>query len=299
VKLTVVPEPNVWVDPSVIGVEMLPQSEWSGTLTIGNSGEGTLSFNVVDVETTGGPCFDWAAQDPDPLPYGSSGKIEAQVHDPDGLGDIDYVKIWFTEYPSYWTYMNDSGVAPDAVAGDGIFACTTPGLYPSEDFGLLLQAVDLAGNLGHISMEFHAELADAASMGADPTGWDGNVDVARPLMVRDAPLGGETDEVAPAGPAETSPAGANEGTDAPGFSDIRFTYDVEGSSGDYQCLGVEFDGTRFYVTGGNSGGEPGAPNRVYMFAGAGAILPGTGPISTAATARTSCSSRPTVRLSVT
>lgn len=276
VKLTVVPEPNVWVDPPVVEVEMLPQSGWSGTLAIGNSGEGTLNFNVVDVETTGGPCFDWVAQDPDPLPWGSSGKIEAQVHDPDGLGDIDYVKIWFTEYPSYWTYMNDSGTVPDAVAGDGIYTCTTPGVYPSEDFGLMLQARDLAGNLGHISMEFHAELAPAAaSMGADPTDWDGgdwNLDVVRPLAVRDAPMGGETDEVVPAGSAETSSSGGNEGTDAPGFSDIRFTYDVEGSSGDYQCLGVEFDGTRFYVTGGNSGGEPGAPNKVHMFDRAGYYL---------------------------
>ena len=81
VKLTVVPEPNVWADPSVIQVELLPWSEWSGELTIGNSGDGTLNYNLADVETTGGPCFDWVAQDPDPLPFGSTGKIEAQVHD--------------------------------------------------------------------------------------------------------------------------------------------------------------------------------------------------------------------------
>lgn len=37
---------------------------------------------------------------------------------------------------------------------------------------------------------------------------------------------------------------------APGLGDIIFEMDVETPSGDLRCLGVEFDGTYFYVTGG-------------------------------------------------
>jgi len=44
--------------------------------------------------------------------------------------------------------------------------------------------------------------------------------------------------------------------------DILFTYDVESPSGDFQCTGVEFDGTYYYVTGGNSGLTP---NEIHIF----------------------------------
>ncbi|MFQ5906285.1 MAG: FlgD immunoglobulin-like domain containing protein [bacterium] len=46
------------------------------------------------------------------------------------------------------------------------------------------------------------------------------------------------------------------------FGDSIFGYDVQTGSGDNQCLGVEFDGTNFFVTGGNSGSDP---NKVYLF----------------------------------
>ncbi len=276
VKLTVLPEPNIWTNPDVLQVEMLPYSEWLGTVTIGNSGDGTLDYNVVDIETTGSPYFEWVTQAPDPLPSASSGKIEAMVGDPDGLADIDYVKVWFTEHPSIWTWMLDDGVAPDVTAGDGVYTCVTPGTKPSEDFGLLLQARDMAGNLGHTSLEFHVDFGGGPmSSTANPREWDGgawNIDIGERPRAGDGAGSGVADEVAaPAAPG----AGAvsdGEGTDAPGFSDIRFSYDVEGASGDYQCLGVEFDGTNFYVTGGNSGGGAGDPNQVHMFDRAGTYV---------------------------
>ena len=37
--------------------------------------------------------------------------------------------------------------------------------------------------------------------------------------------------------------------------DLLFTYDVQTPTGDNQCLGVEFDGTNFWVTGGGAGGD--------------------------------------------
>jgi len=43
--------------------------------------------------------------------------------------------------------------------------------------------------------------------------------------------------------------------------DILFNYDVQGPSGDIQCVGVEFDGTYFYVTGGGQGGA----NKIHFF----------------------------------
>ena len=46
------------------------------------------------------------------------------------------------------------------------------------------------------------------------------------------------------------------------FTDVHFSYDVQGPSGDNQCLGVEFLNDKFYVTGGNSGSDP---NKVHIF----------------------------------
>ena len=64
--------------------------------------------------------------------------------------------------------------------------------------------------------------------------------------------------------SEICPEGVNKTSEANpfDFSDIHFIYDVEGPSGDFQCLGVEFNGTHFFITGGNSGNQP---NKVYIF----------------------------------
>ncbi|MCK4576949.1 T9SS type A sorting domain-containing protein, partial [candidate division WOR-3 bacterium] len=45
------------------------------------------------------------------------------------------------------------------------------------------------------------------------------------------------------------------------YGDIVFELDVETPAGDNQLLGVEFDGTYFYVTGGGGGSDP---NKVYV-----------------------------------
>jgi hypothetical protein len=45
------------------------------------------------------------------------------------------------------------------------------------------------------------------------------------------------------------------------LGDVIFEMDVQTPTGDNQLLGIEFDGTHFYVTGGNGGWEP---NKVYV-----------------------------------
>jgi len=60
----------------------------------------------------------------------------------------------------------------------------------------------------------------------------------------------------------SSPAVADEATFDPG--DILFNYNVERPSGDNQCLGVEFDGTYFYITGGGGSGGP-EINKIHFF----------------------------------
>jgi len=45
------------------------------------------------------------------------------------------------------------------------------------------------------------------------------------------------------------------------IGDVIFEMDVQTPTGDFQLLGVEFDGTYFYVTGANSGWHP---NKVYV-----------------------------------
>ena len=45
-------------------------------------------------------------------------------------------------------------------------------------------------------------------------------------------------------------------------SDILWWYDVQNPTCDLLCLGVEFDGTYYYITGGNSGNDP---NKIYIF----------------------------------
>ena len=50
---------------------------------------------------------------------------------------------------------------------------------------------------------------------------------------------------------------------------ILFEYHVETLTGDYQCLGVEFDGEYFWVTGGNNTNDP---NRLYKFNSSGSLV---------------------------
>jgi hypothetical protein len=51
--------------------------------------------------------------------------------------------------------------------------------------------------------------------------------------------------------------------------DVLFEIDVETPTGDNQCLGVEFDGTYFWVTGGGIGVDP---NKLYKFDTAGTLI---------------------------
>ncbi len=45
------------------------------------------------------------------------------------------------------------------------------------------------------------------------------------------------------------------------LGDVVFEMDLQTPTGDFQLLGVEFDGTHFYVTGANGGADP---NKVYV-----------------------------------
>jgi C1A family cysteine protease len=78
-------------------------------------------------------------------------------------------------------------------------------------------------------------------------------DTEKPLF----PAGPDANEIRPEGVDTFTPPAALLDT-----ADIHFIYDVEGPSGDSQCLGVEFNGTHFFVTGANSGSDP---NKVYIF----------------------------------
>lgn len=53
------------------------------------------------------------------------------------------------------------------------------------------------------------------------------------------------------------------------LGDIVFEMDVQTPTGDNQCLGVEFDGTYFYVTGGGAGADP---NKVYVLDTTGTLI---------------------------
>ncbi len=53
------------------------------------------------------------------------------------------------------------------------------------------------------------------------------------------------------------------------LGDVIFEMDVETPTGDNQLLGVEFDGTYFYVTGGAGGADP---NKVYVIDTAGNVV---------------------------
>jgi len=50
---------------------------------------------------------------------------------------------------------------------------------------------------------------------------------------------------------------------------VIFEIDVQAPTGDNQCLGIEFDGTYFYITGGNAGMDP---NKVYVIDTIGTLI---------------------------
>ena len=157
-------KPNIWVKPPNIDLLLPPDTTWSGKLKLGDNGDGTLGYNIVDIETTGGPYFKWVAQSPDPLPAGELGLLKARVYDPNGLADIQYVKFWVTQRPWDWGYLYDDGINGDEIAGDGIYTCMIYGttIY-GEEVGVILEAKDKAGTIGQTSGTLHISIPPAAA----------------------------------------------------------------------------------------------------------------------------------------
>jgi len=156
--------PNIWAAPTSFYVTLPPDETWNGKLEIGNNGKATLTYSMTDIETTGAPCFKWVAQDPEPLPSGETGILEAEVYHSDGLADMDYVKFWVTQDSSDWGYMYDDGSYGDKTPGDGIYTATVYGTtFYGEELAMLLEAKDLAGNYGHTSFEFHVAIPEGAA----------------------------------------------------------------------------------------------------------------------------------------
>ena len=161
-----IPEANISVFPTHIGVTLPQNTTWITNLRINNSGDEALLFNLRDIETTGGPYFEWVAQVPDPLPAGDNGALEAKVNDPDGLADIDTVRAWITQRPIDQGYMHDDGVSPDVTAGDGVYSILLHGttMY-GDELGLQIEAKDMSANAGHASAVIHVDVGDAGTAG--------------------------------------------------------------------------------------------------------------------------------------
>jgi C1A family cysteine protease len=156
--------PDIWVNPPSFDVMLYQGDTWSEILEIGNDGDATLTYSIGDFETTGGPCFKWVAQEPDPLPADEVGALKAKVHDPDGLGDIDYMMFWVTQNPSDRGFLYDDGVAPDETAGDGIFTAQVYGTTGyGEEFGMILEAKDFEGHFTYASFAFSVDIPEGAA----------------------------------------------------------------------------------------------------------------------------------------
>ena len=85
-------------------------------------------------------------------------------------------------------------------------------------------------------------------------------------------------EIDPNLPADEWILGVSHDAEIPAFietgrdtalGDVIFEMDVETPTGDNQLLGIEFDGTYFYVTGGNGGADP---NKVYVIDTTGNVI---------------------------
>ena len=74
-------------------------------------------------------------------------------------------------------------------------------------------------------------------------------------------LGFREADVAPASERLTSSVPPSSGS-SEALGDSIWGFDSQGPSGDNHCLGIEFDGTNFYVSGGNSGSDP---NKIHIF----------------------------------
>jgi uncharacterized repeat protein (TIGR01451 family) len=155
--------PDISVKPPTFDVTLPPDTTWSGKLTISNLGGQGLTYEIIDTETTPGPYFKWLKQTPYPLPAYTTGKMEAMVGDPDGLADIDYVRLWVMRKPGDAAYMYDNGVAPDEVAGDGIYTHYINGVTTyGEEVLLLFEAKDTDGNCGYASYPVRIEISDVS-----------------------------------------------------------------------------------------------------------------------------------------
>ena len=200
VQLTVSPVPDIHVQPPVIDITLPPDTTWNHNLRVNNYGFNgvNLDYTVRDLETTGGPYFEWVRQDPNPTEEGICGKLLAKVNDPDGLADITSVRVWFAENPSYSALLLDTGAGYDEVAGDGIYSYVTPpdSYVMGEQDGLIFQATDTAGNIGRASMEYNISSTSAASADfeADSPDTTWSTQVETPPSEPDQPPSGAFDD---------------------------------------------------------------------------------------------------------
>ncbi|MCP4707078.1 MAG: S8 family serine peptidase, partial [Planctomycetes bacterium] len=83
VYLTVMPQPNIYVDTPSIQVELIPGTRWSHTVNIANNGDEDLEYVIADTDTTEHPTFIRVWQTPNPLGPSDTGYIKAELNDPD------------------------------------------------------------------------------------------------------------------------------------------------------------------------------------------------------------------------
>jgi uncharacterized repeat protein (TIGR01451 family) len=244
-----IPEANISVFPTHIGVTLPQNTTWDTNLRVTNSGDETLLYEILDIETTGGPYFEWVAQVPDPLPAGQTGVLIAKIDDPDGLADIDQVRAFVIERPTDTGPMYDDGAHGDGAAGDGVYGTSVNGttMY-GEELGLGLEAKDLSGNVAYATIAFHVDIGDAGIAGAtDETLFPD----AGPQVAMDT-IGSESD-----------PPGAGQGS-AGGMDLGNIVNDIP--SPDTSPNGLAWDGTYLWSTGH-------ATRTIYkLYAPTGAVL---------------------------
>jgi uncharacterized repeat protein (TIGR01451 family) len=207
--------PDIRVQPPSFDMTLPPNVEWNGNMRIRNDGDAALDYNIADTETTGGPWFEWVVQEPDPVPGGELWLLKAKVHDPDGPGDIDYVRFWAI-VEGIPMYLNDNGTDGDEVAGDGIYSGTFYGatVFGAET-GLMLEAKDTAGNTGSATFTYHVLIA--AGGAADGMGFTGSLpEEATPSgVVPSKQVGGGGDGVSTEQTRETVPVAPSYDPQAP------------------------------------------------------------------------------------
>ncbi|MGB7055525.1 MAG: hypothetical protein WBE28_09425, partial [bacterium] len=277
----------LWMQDSALSPVMTPNSsmDWLkyGIFNYGGSGSYLNELHVGIKHSTGGV---WTATELALYPSGVLSGPAWDSVDVSAYASADYVQVYFyfddlNTWGYYAAFDNVSIGAIPYVAGHDV-GCSEV-VSPPEG-SCVAGDYDVIGRIQNFGN--NAETFDAMAVVYDtvgmtqvfsqsvtltdfPVAGDSNVNFGTVTFATDSYYYTEIYTMLTGDSDPSNDTSAVYSTTAISFGDVIFELDAQAVVTDNQLLGIEFDGERFYITGGNNAVDP---NKVYVVDTAGTLL---------------------------